>query len=190
MATEGARGLGRQLLGGVWHDGVDLARRPAKPSRGTASGEEAAFLSVDDWLEDLSQETFGGQEICTTASTSTATPAGRPAAETAARECLPLSPNTSTMRSEAPFTTFGWSVKSPVELTKPVSFTTRCPRSRSPPQAALTCAPMLMAQSLAAACPSSSGRPAPSLPWYWGLPSFLGSWTDTKTRLPVCTKPT
>src|SRR3546814_10047728 len=62
------------------------------------------------------------------------------------------------MRSEAPFTTFGWSVKSPVEFTKPVSFTTRCTRSRSPPQAAFTWATMLMAQSLAAACPSSRDR--------------------------------
>ena len=35
------------------------------------------------------------------------------------------SPKTSTKRSEAPFTTLGWSVKSGAELTKPVSLTTR-----------------------------------------------------------------
>src|SRR3546814_13247914 len=50
IATEEARGLGRQLLGGVWHDRVYLTRRPVQPSRGTASRGEAAFLSVDDWL--------------------------------------------------------------------------------------------------------------------------------------------
>ena len=49
-------------------------------------------------------------------------------------------------------------------LTKTLSFTQRATRSRSPPQAAFSCARRLMAQSRAAAWPSSSDRSAPSLP--------------------------
>jgi len=41
---------------------------------------------------------------------------------TAARVCLPFSPKTSAIKSEAPFITFGCSVNSAVELTKPVNF--------------------------------------------------------------------
>ena len=73
------------------------------------------------------------------ASISTATPRGRAAALTAARAWRPLSPNTSTIRSEQPLTTSGWSVKSGVDATKPVSFTTRAMRS-SDPAAARACA--------------------------------------------------
>ena len=42
-----------------------------------------------------------------TASISTATPNGKDAAETADRACRPFSPNTSTIRSEAPLITLG-----------------------------------------------------------------------------------
>ena len=53
--------------------------------------------------------------------------------------------NTSTMRSEAPLTTFGISVKPGVQFTKPPSLHTRLTRSRSPPHA---CAHMVRAISL------------------------------------------
>ena len=64
--------------------------------------------------------------------------------------------STATMRSEAPLITLGWSVKSAVELTKPVSLTTRTMRSRSPPQAARACASRLIAQRRAASAPSAT----------------------------------
>jgi hypothetical protein len=72
--------------------------------------------------------------------------------------------NTSTSRSEAPLTTLGWSVKSGVQLTKPVSFTTRFSRSKSPPQAARACAISDSAQVRAAAAPASVLSVSPSLP--------------------------
>ncbi len=57
-------------------------------------------------------------------------PPGRVCADTALRAPTPASsPNTSFISSENPLITFGWSVKSGVELTKPVSFTTRTIRS-------------------------------------------------------------
>ena len=40
---------------------------------------------------------------------------------TAARVWVPLSPNTSLIKSDAPLITFGCSIKSSVELTKPVN---------------------------------------------------------------------
>ena len=42
---------------------------------------------------------------------------------TAALVCIPASPKTEAIKSEAPLITFGWSVKLSVELTKPVNFT-------------------------------------------------------------------
>jgi len=51
---------------------------------------------------------------------------------------LPLSPNTSTNRSEQPLITLGWSVKSGVPFTMPSSFTTRLTRSRLPSSAFIT----------------------------------------------------
>ena len=50
------------------------------------------------------------------ASTSVATPSGRAATPTAERAWRPFSPKTSTIRSEAPLTTFGWSVKAGAEF--------------------------------------------------------------------------
>src|SRR5215469_182738 len=58
-------------------------------------------------------------------STSTALLKGSPAIPTAERACFPASPNTSTIKSENPFITFGWSPKSSAELTIPKTFTTR-----------------------------------------------------------------
>ena len=55
------------------------------------------------------------------ASTSTATPKGRLLTLTAALVCIPASPKTDAIKSEAPFITLGWSSKLSVELTKPVS---------------------------------------------------------------------
>ena len=51
------------------------------------------------------------------ASTSTATPNGKLLALIAARECLPFSPNTLKIVSDAPFITFGCSIKLSEELT-------------------------------------------------------------------------
>ena len=56
------------------------------------------------------------------ASTSTETPSGKLFVLTAALVCIPASPNIDAIKSDAPLITFGCSMKSSVELTKPVSF--------------------------------------------------------------------
>ena len=89
-------------------------------------------------------------------STSTAASAGNEATPTVVRAWRPLSPNAATIRSDAPFSTFGPSTKSGAELTNPPSRTTRTTLSRSP-SAALICASRLMAQPRAAALPCSIG---------------------------------
>ena len=55
------------------------------------------------------------------ASTSTDTPNGRLFVLTAALVCIPASPKIKAIKSEAPLITFGCSIKSSVEFTKPVS---------------------------------------------------------------------
>ena len=79
-----------------------------------------------------------GQFISKIPSISTATPSGKDAAETAERECFPESPSISTRIFDAPLTTWGCSVNSPIELTNPVNLITLTNRSRSPLQAVLT----------------------------------------------------
>src|SRR5579863_9412745 len=79
-----------------------------------------------------------GHAISNTPSTSTATPRGRDPAPVAARLCLPASPSTATIRSEAPLPTSGCWVKSGVALTNTPNRTQRLTRSRSPPQAAFS----------------------------------------------------
>src|ERR1700735_5329252 len=61
----------------------------------------------------VSQSSLFGtaQDTSNRPSTSTAASAGNAATPTVERACLPLSPKTATMRSEAPFITFGPSVK-------------------------------------------------------------------------------
>ena len=71
------------------------------------------------------------------ASTSTDTPRGKLLVLTAALVCIPASPNTEAIKLDAPLITFGWSVKSSVELTKPVNFTHDFILERSPLQATL-----------------------------------------------------
>ena len=51
---------------------------------------------------------------------------------TAALVCIPASPKTEAIKSEAPLITFGCSVKLSVELTKPVNFTHDLILERSP----------------------------------------------------------
>ena len=53
--------------------------------------------------------------------------------------CIPASPKTEAIKSEAPLITFGWSVKLSVELTKPVNFTHDLILERSPRQATFAC---------------------------------------------------
>ena len=57
---------------------------------------------------------------------------------TAALVCIPASPNTETIKSEAPLITFGCSVKSSVELTNPVSLMHALILDKSPSHAFLT----------------------------------------------------
>ena len=69
---------------------------------------------------------------------------------TAALVCIPASPNTAAIKSEAPFITFGWSVKSFEEFTKPVNFTHDFIFDKSPSQEFLACVIMLKAHLFAA----------------------------------------
>ena len=69
---------------------------------------------------------------------------------TAALACMPLSPNTEAIRSEAPLITLGWSVKSSVELTNPVNLIHDLIFDKSLSQAFLTYEIMLNAHLLAA----------------------------------------
>src|SRR5262249_10289578 len=72
------------------------ARRILPPRR------PSAFLPCDPKIH----------EISNTPSPSTATPRGSELAPIAERECRPLSPNTATIKSDAPLATSGWRTKS------------------------------------------------------------------------------
>ena len=69
---------------------------------------------------------------------------------TAALVCIPASPKTEAIRSDAPFNTLGWSINSSVELTNPVNFTHDLTFDKSLLQAFFTCAIILNAHLLAA----------------------------------------
>src|SRR5439155_15123406 len=72
-----------------------------------------------------------GYSTSTTISISTGMPIGSSAMPTAERACRPIaSPKTSTMRSENPLITRGWSPKPSAEFTMPSTLTTRLTRSR------------------------------------------------------------
>jgi len=71
-------------------------------------------------------------------SISTGMPIGSEPMPTAERACFPLSPSTSTKRSEQPLITRGWSWNSGIALTMPSTFTTRFTRSRLPSSARIT----------------------------------------------------
>src|SRR5471032_910345 len=111
--------------------------------------------------------------ISKTASTSTATPRGSEPTPTAARACLPASPNSAAIRSLAPLATSGCWPYSGAALTNTPTLRQRTTRSRSPPHAFLSCASRLMAQSCAAAWPASRGMSTPSLPTYFKAPSEI-----------------
>src|SRR5919106_508868 len=109
------------------------------------------------------------------ASTSTGTPRGRAATPTAARAWRPASPKTSPNSSLAALTTLGWSVKSGVLATNPVTLTTRRTPASSP-SSALRAASRLTAQVRAAARPSSRVTSSPRRPRWLGRPSTVGGW--------------
>ena len=69
---------------------------------------------------------------------------------TAALVCIPASPKTEAIKSEAPLITFGCSVKLSVELTKPVNFTQDLTLERSPWHATFAC-DMILKPHLSAA---------------------------------------
>ena len=66
--------------------------------------------------------------------------------------------------SEAPLITFGWSVKSSIELTNPVNFTHSLILDKSFSQAFFTCETILNAHLSAALYPSSTVKFPPILP--------------------------
>src|SRR5690606_3265890 len=88
----------------------------------------AAEAVLDDGLHAGSSSSLSSA----TRSSSTATPRGSDDAPTAKRVWRPASPNTATSRSDAPFITKGWSLKSGVAWTKPDSLTMPATLERSP----------------------------------------------------------
>src|SRR5450830_1419402 len=155
------------------------------------TGHEGLFRFVHDLVR-KPVPTFRDHALVTSnrPSTSKAASAGNAATPTVERAWRPLSPNTSTIRSEAPFITFGPSAKPGAELMKSPSRTTRLTLSRSP-SAPLICARRLTAQARAACCPSSIDTPPPSWPLATSLPSApKQSWPETTSRLPLRTNGT
>ena len=69
---------------------------------------------------------------------------------TAALVCIPASPKTDAIRSDAPLITLGWSINSSVELTKPVNLTHDLIFDKSSEQAFLAWAIMFKAHLCAA----------------------------------------
>ena len=84
---------------------------------------------------------------------------------TAALVCIPASPKTEAIKSDAPLITFGCSVKLFVELTKPVNFVHDFILERSPPHATFTWAIILNPHLLAASYPCSVDKSFPILPF-------------------------
>ena len=83
---------------------------------------------------------------------------------TAARVCVPLLPKTSLIKSDAPLITFGCSIKSSVELTKPVNLIHDLIFDKSLPQDFFACATKPKAHLIAALYPFSVFSSFPSLP--------------------------
>src|SRR6266849_3308275 len=96
-------------------------------------------------------------------SISTEMPSGSELMPTAERAWRPASPNAATSRSDAPLMTFGWSVKSGVQLTMPSNLTTRLTRSRSPISCLRTPRQFRITSS-ADFRPASTSRSLPNLP--------------------------
>jgi hypothetical protein len=101
------------------------------------------------------------------ASTSTETPLGSEPQPTAARACFPASPKTSTIKSEAPFATTGWSEKFGVALTKTPNLTHFSTKSRLPLQASCNWDKILMTQIFVAFFACSMVMSSPTLPIYF-----------------------
>ena len=95
----------------------------------------------------VSEDSYSNSKI---ASTSTDTPNGKLLVLTAALVCIPELPKTEAIKSEAPLMTFGCSIKSSVELTKPVNLIQDLIFERSPLQAFFAWETILMAHLLAA----------------------------------------
>src|SRR6185312_8492079 len=120
------------------------------------------------------------------ASTSTEASKGSSATPTVVRAWRPASPKISTMRSEAPFITFGSSAKVGTALMKPPRRTHRLILSRSP-SVAFACTSTLMSAIRAAAWPRSGEVSAPSLPLMNSPPGVAETWPEQNRRLPVRT---
>ena len=100
---------------------------------------------------------------------------------------MPLSPNASAINSDAPLATWGWSVKSGVELTNTPSLR-HFALSRLPLQASLTWEIIFIAQILATFWPSSTEKFSPNLPiWPSTLPLTKGICPEIINWLPDIT---
>ena len=119
------------------------------------------------------------------ASTSTETPSGKLFVLTAALVWVPASPKIEAIKSEAPFITLGWSIKSSVELTNPVNFIQDLTFDKSSPQAFLTWATILKPHLSAALYPASISKFFPTLPLIKAPFLSMEIWPDIYSNLPV-----
>ena len=79
--------------------------------------------------------------------------------------CMPASPNTETIKSDAPLITFGCSIKFSVELTKPVNFMHDLTLDKSLSQAFFIFYIIFRPHLLAASYPSSVFNSLPIFPF-------------------------
>src|SRR5580658_2249758 len=115
----------------------------------------------------------------TVTSISTAPPRGSAATPMADRVWRPASPKMAKRTRLAPSTTVGWSWKSGVEATYPVTVSTRSTRS-SVPRASSSTASAFRAHTSAAAAPASTPTSSPNVPVQVSFPSIRGSWPDVR----------
>lgn len=115
---------------------------------------------------------------------------GQQATPTALRAWRPASPNTLTIRSDAPFAMALWRLKSGAAATNTPRRTMRATPCRRSPVAAASCASTPSAAWRAACTPSSSLTLSPRRPRWTGLPSTRGTCPEMYRRLPSRTNGT
>src|SRR5262249_22982182 len=112
--------------------GSDGQKEPGDRHPGDEA-EDGQKYQGDGGEAEVAKRLHGDYSTSRIISISTGIPIGSSAMPTADRACLPMaSPKTSTIRSEKPLMTLGWSPNPSAELTMPSTFTTRFTRSRLP----------------------------------------------------------
>src|SRR6185503_12318535 len=184
--------LARLRVGELREQRVDVGRGEVFRDRGRRNGRRLFFFYLSKSRNRKSQraqqrEPKPRHSTSTMHSISTGMPIGSEPMPTAERACLPLSPSTSTNRSEQPLITFGWSVNSGTAFTMPSTFTTRFTLSRLPSSVRITASRSRPTERACwYACSTVTSRP--TLPTgRWPCASMRGPLPARNSRLPVRT---